>query len=123
MKKDEGRPIIVKFVRRLTKSELMANQKSLNDCEEKIFINDDITLLRMPLAKALRLRANIKVHVVMLNEKVVNYETDESINYFCEINRKQLQRKGEENCKTVTCDNVEHEWSLHLKCEIKQPPL
>ena len=62
----------------------MANQKSLNDFEEKIFINDDITLLRMPLAKALRLRANIKVHVVMLNEKVVNYETDESINYFCE---------------------------------------
>ena len=38
------------------------------------------------------------------------------------LNRK-LQRKGEENCKTVTSDNVEHEWSLHLKCEIKQPPL
>ena len=77
VKKDEGRPIIVKFVRRQTKSGLMANKKSLKDCEEKIFINDDITLLRARLAKALRLRADIK-SVVMLNEKIVIYKTDES---------------------------------------------
>ena len=31
LKKDEGRPIIVKFVRRQTKSGLMANKKSLKD--------------------------------------------------------------------------------------------
>ena len=55
----------------------MANKKSLKDCEEKIFINDDITLLRARLAKALRLRADIK-SVVMVNEKVVIYKTDES---------------------------------------------
>ena len=45
VKKDEGRPIIVKFVRRQT-SGLMANKKLLKNCAEKVFINDDITLLR-----------------------------------------------------------------------------
>ena len=55
----------------------MANKKSLKDCEEKIFINDDITLLRARLANALRLRADIKF-VAMLSEKVVIYKTDES---------------------------------------------
>ena len=54
----------------------MANKKSLEGCEEKIFINDDITLLRARFAKALRLRADIK-SVVMLNEKVVLHKTDE----------------------------------------------
>ena len=75
--KDEGRPIIVKVVPRQTKSGLMANKNSMKDCEEKIFINDDITLLRARLAKAFRLRADIK-SVAMLNEKVVTYKIDES---------------------------------------------
>ena len=77
LKKDEGRPILVKIVRRQLKRGLMANKKSLEDCEEKIFINDDITLLRARLAKAFRLRADIK-SVAMLNEKVVIYKTNES---------------------------------------------
>ena len=68
---------IVKFVRRQTKSGLMANKKPMKDCEEKTFINDDITLLRARIAKALRLRADI-ITVVLLNEKVVIYKTDES---------------------------------------------
>ena len=67
----------MKFVRRQTKSGLMANKKLLKDCEEKIFINDDITLLRARLAKALRLRADI-ITVVLLIENVVIYKTDES---------------------------------------------
>ena len=77
LEKDEGPPIIVNFVRRQTKSGLMTNKKSLKDCEEKIFINDDITLLRARLAKGLKLRADIK-SVAMLNEEVVIYKTDES---------------------------------------------
>ena len=44
-------------------------------------VNNDITLLRARLAKALVLRADIKA-VVMLNEKVVIYETDESKIFF-----------------------------------------
>ena len=56
---------------------MMANQKSLKNCEEKIIIKDDITLLKARLAEGLRLRADIK-SVVMLNENVVNYKTDES---------------------------------------------
>ena len=35
LKKDEGRPIIVKFVRRKPKIGLMANKKTLKDCKEK----------------------------------------------------------------------------------------
>ena len=58
----------------------MVTKKSLKDYEEKIFINNDITLLRARLAKALRLRAHIE-SVVMLNEKVVIYKTDE-----CKLN-------------------------------------
>ena len=77
LEKDEGPPIIVNVVRRQTKSGLMTNKKSLKDCEEKLFINDDITLLRVRLAEGLRLRADIK-SVAMLNEKVVIYKTDES---------------------------------------------
>ena len=77
LKRDEGRPIIVNFVHRQTKSGLMANKKSLKNCEEKIFINHDITLLMARLAKALRLRADIKSGA-MLNEKVVIFKTDES---------------------------------------------
>ena len=44
----------------------MANEKSLEHCEKKIFINDDITLLRARIAKALGLRADINP-VAMLN--------------------------------------------------------
>ena len=77
LKVDEGRSIIVKLVRRQTKSGLMTNKKSLNGCEEKIFINDDITLLMARLAKASRFRADIK-SVAMLKGKVVTYKTDET---------------------------------------------
>ena len=79
--KKKLRPIIEKLVRRQTKRGLMAYKQLLKDGEEKIFINDDITLLRARLAKALRLRANIK-SVVMLYEKVVSYKTAESKNTF-----------------------------------------
>ena len=48
----------------------MANQKSLKGCEEKVFINDDISLLKARLAKASGLRADVK-SVAMLNEEVV----------------------------------------------------
>ena len=76
LKKDEGRPI-VKFLRRQTNSGLMANKDSLDGCEEKIINNDDddITLLRARVAKALRLRPNIK-SVAMVNDKVLSYKTD-----------------------------------------------
>ena len=47
------------------------------DCEEKNFISDDITLLEARSATALRLRTNIK-SVAMLNEKKVIYKTVES---------------------------------------------
>ena len=43
----------VKIVRGQTKTGLMANSKSLKDCEEKNFINHDITLLRARIAQAL----------------------------------------------------------------------
>ena len=59
----------------------MTNEISVKGCEEKIFINDDITLLRARLAKALRLRADNK-SAAMLNEKVVIYETVEFKNTF-----------------------------------------
>ena len=77
LKKDEGRLIMVKFVRRQLESRLIANKKSLEDCEEKNVVNDDNILLRARLAKALRLRAHTK-SVVMLYEKVVIYKADES---------------------------------------------
>ena len=37
LKQLEGRHIIVKFVRRQTKSGLKANKKPLEDCEEKFY--------------------------------------------------------------------------------------
>ena len=74
LKKDEDRPI-VKFLRRQTNSGLMANKDSLDGCEEKIINNDDdITLLRARVAKALRLRPNIK-SVAMVNDKVLSFKT------------------------------------------------
>ena len=76
LEKNEGGHIIVKFVRRQTKSRLMANKNSLKDYEEKLFTNDIITLLRARLANASRFRVDIK-SVVMLNEKVVIYKFDE----------------------------------------------
>ena len=56
---------------------LMTHKTSLIEYKEKIYINDDITLLRTRLAKAVRLRADIK-SVTMLNKKVVIYETGNS---------------------------------------------
>ena len=53
----------------------MANKKLLHECEEKLFINNDITLLTARLAKALR--GDIKSEA-MINEKVVIYITNES---------------------------------------------
>ena len=51
VKPGQGRPIIAKFVRRQTKIGLMTNKKKLKDSENKIYINDDLTLLRARLAK------------------------------------------------------------------------
>ena len=55
----------------------MANKNSTKDCEEKLFVNDGITLLRSRLGKALRLRADVN-SVVILNEIVVIYKTGET---------------------------------------------
>ena len=51
----------------------MANKKSLKDYEENISINNDNTLLRARLARALTLRADIK-SVAILIESVVIYK-------------------------------------------------
>ena len=59
VKPGQGRPIIAKFVRRQTKIGLMTNKKKLKDSENKIYINDDLTLLRARLAKALRQRQDV----------------------------------------------------------------
>ena len=51
----------------------MTNKKKLNDSENKIFINDDLTLLRARLAKALSQRQDV-TSVNMINEKIVVYQ-------------------------------------------------
>ena len=43
-----------------------------------MFINDDMNLLRAPLAKALRFPVNIN-SVAMVNENVVTYKTFENL--------------------------------------------
>ena len=55
----------------------MANEKPLKDCDEKIFINEDFTLLRVRLDKALKMRADIK-SVAMSNKIVIIQKTDQS---------------------------------------------
>ena len=71
------------------------------DCEEKTFINDDITMLEARLATALRLRTNVK-SVAMVNEKVVIYKTVESKITF--ENQSKLYEWDQDfihpNCKT-----------------------
>ena len=68
LKRMKGVLILWSFLRRQAKSGLMANKISLKEYEEKIYINDDITLLRARLAKALKLRVDIKP-VTMLMRK------------------------------------------------------
>ena len=54
----------------------MANKKLTKDCEEKIFNNDDITLLRARLTKALKLRVDIKSVALLIGGKDID-KTDE----------------------------------------------
>ena len=53
----------------------MTNKKKLKDSENKIYINDDLTLLRARLAKELRQRQDV-TSVNMINEKIVVYCND-----------------------------------------------
>lgn len=66
------RPLIVKFVRREKKFELMNSKKKLRNSESQVYLNDDITLLRAKLAAKLRQKEDIKT-VSMQNERVVIY--------------------------------------------------
>ena len=81
VKPGQGRPIIAKFVRRQTKIGLMTNKKKLKDSENKIYINDDLTLLRARLAKALRQRQDV-TSVNMINEKIVVYQQNDTKTVF-----------------------------------------
>ena len=81
VKPGQGRPIISKFVRRQTKIGLMTNKKKLKDSENKIYINDDLTLLRARLAKALRQRQDVTA-VNMINEKIVGYQQNDTKTVF-----------------------------------------
>ena len=81
VKPGQGRPIIAKFVRRRTKIGLMTNKKKLKDSENKIYINDDLTLLRARLAKALRQRQDV-TSVNMINEKIVVYQRNDTKTVF-----------------------------------------
>ena len=55
----------------------MTNKKKLKDSENKIYINDDLTLLRARLAKALRQRQDV-TSVNMFNEKIVVYQQNDT---------------------------------------------
>ena len=54
----------------------MTNKKKLKDSENKIYINDDLTLLPARLAKALRQRQDV-TSVNMINEKIVEYQQND----------------------------------------------
>ena len=50
-----ARPIIVKFVRRDTKTSMMKHKRRLRDLDRRgVFLNDDLTPFRAKLARALR---------------------------------------------------------------------
>ena len=66
---------MVKLVRRETKIGLLTNKFKLKGFENRIFVYDDLTLLRGRLAKALRQRQDI-ASVNMINEKIVVYQAD-----------------------------------------------
>ena len=59
----------------------MTNKKKLKDSENKIYINDDLTLLRARLAKALRQRQDV-TSVNMFNEKIVVYQQNDTKTVF-----------------------------------------
>ena len=59
----------------------MTNKKKLKDSENKIYINDDLTLLRAMLAKALRQRQDV-TSVNMINEKFVVYQQNDTKTVF-----------------------------------------
>ena len=69
------RPLIVKFVRRQKKFELMSSKKKLRDSDSNVYLNEDFTFLRAKLAAKLRQKADIKA-VSMQNERVVIYTDD-----------------------------------------------
>ena len=59
----------------------MTNKKKLKDSENKIYINDNLTLLRARLAKALRQRQDV-TSVNMINEKIVVYQQNDTKTVF-----------------------------------------
>ena len=63
------RPIIVKFVRRETKFQIMKHKKSLKNSTEPLYINDDLTPLRARIAKAIRNKNDVKF-CTYYNEKL-----------------------------------------------------
>ena len=67
------KPLIVKFVRRETKFEIMRNKKKLKEGEHQIYINDDLTPLRSKISAKLREIEDMKT-VVMQNEKITLYD-------------------------------------------------
>ena len=140
VKPGQGRPIIAKFVRRQTKIGLMTNKKKLKDSENKIYINDDLTLLRARLAKALRQRQDV-TSVNMIDDKIVVYQQNDTKTVFdslfklyewdpdlstlyakvvyifvrsplaYKLKRKKLKPKHKNNLKE---QSVENEWIFHL---------
>ena len=56
VKPGQGRPVCAKFVRMQTETDLMTNKSKLKECENRIYVNDDLTLSRARLATALRPR-------------------------------------------------------------------
>ena len=79
--KEGVKPLIVKFVRREKKIDVMYCKKKLKEQKRRIFLNEDVTPLRARLMSALRKLENVKnVHAV--NEKIVLYDvTDRKFVY------------------------------------------
>ena len=69
------RPLIVKFLRRQRKLELMNSKMNLRDSDSNVYLNDNITFLRAKLAAKLRQKTDIKT-VSMPNERVAIYIDD-----------------------------------------------
>ena len=71
-----GKPIIAKFVRRETKLALMKKKSGLrHQSGRPIYINDDITQLRVSLVKSLKEKPVVKA-ANMINEKIIVYQTN-----------------------------------------------
>ena len=65
-----SRPKIAKFVRCETKFHVVTHKRKFENSPKKLYNNDDVTLLRVILAKVLRQHPDVK-HVDMFTEKVL----------------------------------------------------